>query len=69
MGKIHHVPGHLHLYRKVLLLGQGQIGEVACILGGGGHPGREMIVSSHDNTNSETDVPVGEGLGYPPGFH
>ena len=25
-----------------------------------------MITSSNDNTNSETDVPVGEGLGYPP---
>ena len=23
-------------------------------------------MSSNDNTNSETDVPVGEGLGYPP---
>ena len=28
-------------------------------------PQREVIVSSHDNTNSETDVPVGQGLGYP----
>ena len=28
-------------------------------------PQREVIVSSNDNTNSETDVPVGEGLGYP----
>ena len=29
-------------------------------------PRREVIMSSKDNTNSETDVPVGEGLGYPP---
>ena len=28
-------------------------------------PQREVIMSSNDNTNSETDVPVGEGLGYP----
>ena len=28
-------------------------------------PQREVIVSSNDNTNSETDVPVGEGFGYP----
>ena len=26
----------------------------------------EEIVSSNNNTNSGTDVPVGEGLGYPP---
>ena len=29
-------------------------------------PQREVIMSSNDNTNSETDVPVGEGLGYTP---
>ena len=28
-------------------------------------PPREVIVSSQDNTNSETDVPVGQGFGYP----
>ena len=28
-------------------------------------PQREVIVSSNDNTNSETDVPVGQGLVYP----
>ena len=28
-------------------------------------PQRE-VHSSHDNTTSETDIPVGEGLGYPP---
>ena len=27
---------------------------------------REVIISSHHNTTSETDVPVGQGLGYPP---
>ena len=36
------------------------------ILEGGGTPQREVIMSSNDNTNSETDVLVGEGLGYPP---
>ena len=29
-------------------------------------PQREVIMSSNDNTNSETNVPVGEGLAYPP---
>ena len=29
-------------------------------------PQREVIMSSNNNTNSETDVPVGKGLGYPP---
>ena len=29
-------------------------------------PQREVIVSSHDNSTSETNVPAGEGLGYPP---
>ena len=29
-------------------------------------PQRKVIVNSNDNTNSETDVPVGQGLGYPP---
>ena len=38
IGKVHHVPGHLHLDREVLLLGTGQIGEVVCKLEGGGHP-------------------------------
>ena len=28
-------------------------------------PQREVMVSSNVNTNSETDVPVGEGVGYP----
>ena len=28
-------------------------------------PQREVIMSSNDNTNSETNVPVGEDLGYP----
>ena len=30
-------------------------------------PPREIVSSSwHTNTNSETDIPMGEGLGYPP---
>ena len=29
-------------------------------------PQKEVIVSSHNSTTSETDVPVGQGLGYPP---
>ena len=28
-------------------------------------PEREVIISSHDNTTSETNVPVGQGLHYP----
>ena len=28
-------------------------------------PQREVIMSSNDNTKSETNVPVGQGLGYP----